>query len=63
MKNILRSMKLWQKFAVLGVIGATMCAVPLTSVIRYKTSEIAVAKGEEAGIEPMRTAVTLQKQL
>ena len=28
MKNILRSMKLWQKFATLGVIGAVMTAVP-----------------------------------
>jgi methyl-accepting chemotaxis protein len=63
MSNILRSMKLWQKFAVLGVIGTVMCAVPLTKVIQYKSDEISVAKGEDAGIDPLRTALSLQQQL
>jgi len=63
MKNVLRSMKLWQKFAALGVIGAVMCAIPLAKVIEYKNSELAVAKSEDAGIDPVRTAVALQRQL
>jgi methyl-accepting chemotaxis protein len=63
MNNILRSMKLWQKFAALGVIGAVMTAVPLTKVIEYKHAEIAVAKGEDFGIDPVRSAVSLQRHL
>ena len=63
MKNVLRSMKLWQKFGALGVIGAVMCAIPLTKVIEYKSGEIAVAKSEHAGIDPVRTTVALQRQL
>jgi methyl-accepting chemotaxis protein len=56
-------MKLWQKFAALGVISGVMCAIPLAVVIEYKSSEIAVAKSEDAGIDPLRTAVALQRQL
>ena len=63
MKNVLRSMKLWQKFAVLGVIGTTMCAVPLWQVTQARNGEIAVAVGEKAGVEPVRTAVALQQHL
>jgi methyl-accepting chemotaxis protein len=63
MKNVLRSMKLWQKFAALGVIGAVMCAVPLTKVVQYKSGEIAVAKAEDAGIDPVRTALLLQRHM
>ena len=29
MKNVLRSLKLWHKFAALGAIGTVLCAVPL----------------------------------
>ncbi|MBL8347502.1 MAG: HAMP domain-containing protein, partial [Rubrivivax sp.] len=63
MTLILRRLKLWQKFATLGVISAVMCAIPLTVVVRYKSSEVAVAKGEEAGIDPVGAALALQKAL
>ena len=63
MKSSLRSLKLWQKFAALGVIGAVMCAVPLMTVIGYKNGEIAVARAEAEGLGPARTAVALQRQL
>ena len=63
MKNILRSLKLWQKFAALGVIGTVMCAVPLSKVIEYRQGEITVAQAEDAGIDPLRTAMSLQQSL
>ncbi len=63
MKNILRRMKLWQKFSVIGVIAAVMCAVPLSKVVIQKNGEIAVAQAEDAGLDPMRAAVGLQKNL
>ena len=63
MSNVLRSMKLWHKFTVLGVIGAVMCAVPLSKVIQYKADELAMARGEEAGLGPVRTANALNRVL
>ncbi|MBL8305309.1 MAG: nitrate- and nitrite sensing domain-containing protein, partial [Rubrivivax sp.] len=63
MKNILRSMKLWQKFAALGVIGAVMTAVPTIKVVEYKTAEAAVAESEDAGLDPARTAIAMMRSL
>jgi methyl-accepting chemotaxis protein len=63
MKNVLRSMKLWQKFAALGITGAVMCAMPLEKVIEYKNGEITVSRAELAGIEPLRSAVAMQRAL
>ena len=63
MKQTLRSMKLWQKFAALAVIGAVMCAVPLVKVVGYKNAEIAVARAEAEGLGPVRIAVVLQRNL
>ena len=63
MLNILRRLKLWQKFAALGAIGAVMCAIPLTQVVQYKQADLAVARSEEVGLEPVRTLLTLQKHL
>ena len=61
MKNILRSMKLWQKFAAMGLIAATLCAVPLYKVSAYKLAEISVARAEDEGIDPLRAVLKLQQ--
>ena len=63
MKNVLRSLKLWHKFAALGVIGTTMCAVPLVKLVHNETSEITVATAEDAGLDPLRTMIVLQRDL
>ena len=63
MKQTLRSMKLWQKFAALAVMSAVMCAVPLVNVVGYKNVEIAVARAEAEGLGPVRIAVVLQRNL
>ena len=63
MKNILRSMKLWQKFAALGVLGATLCAVPLSKVVLLQNEQIAVAAAEAAGLTPLRAALELQRAI
>ncbi len=63
MKNPLRSMKLWQKFSAIGLIATVMCAVPLVQLMHYKSGEIAVAEAEDAGIDPVRTALQLQHAL
>ena len=63
MKNPLRSMKLWQKFSVIGVITAAMCAEPLVQLVDEKTTEIKVAVAEDAGLNPVRESLALQVQL
>jgi len=63
MKNILRSMKLWQKFAALGAIGIAMTTIPTWKVIEAKNGELAVAKAEDAGLDPLREEVALQQAL
>jgi methyl-accepting chemotaxis protein len=63
MKNILRTMKLWQKFAALGVVAAAMCAIPLSQIVRLKSAEIEVASAEDAGLDPVRSALALQTHL
>ncbi|MBL8333903.1 MAG: nitrate- and nitrite sensing domain-containing protein, partial [Rubrivivax sp.] len=63
MLNILRRMKLWQKFATLGVLGAVIASIPTVQLIQRQNSELDVARSEQSGIDPVRTLVALQKQL
>ncbi|MCE2950432.1 MAG: methyl-accepting chemotaxis protein [Betaproteobacteria bacterium] len=63
MKSTLRTMKLWQKFAALALLGAIMCAVPLMKVVASKNAEIGVAQSEAEGLGPVRAAIALQRQL
>ena len=63
MNNILRSMKLWQKFAVLGVLGAVMTAVPTWNVLQARNGEIAVALAEDAGLDPLRQGFALHSAI
>jgi len=63
MKNALRSMKLWQKFTVLGVLSTVMCAVPLHKVIEARNGEISAAKAEHGGVAPVRAIVVLLRSL
>ena len=61
MKNPLRSMKLWQKFSAIGLIAAVMCAVPMVELVQFKNAEIAATLAEKIGLDPLRTAVALQR--
>ena len=63
MKNPLRNMALWQKFATLGALSALMCALPFLKVVEYKNAEITVARAEAAGVEPVQIAIVLQRRL
>ncbi|NDY91457.1 methyl-accepting chemotaxis protein [Ideonella livida] len=62
MKNPLRHLRLWQKFALLGALGAFMCAVPLTLVVKTQTEFLTVAQDEDAGLDPLRVAFKLLQQ-
>ncbi|MBK7614967.1 MAG: methyl-accepting chemotaxis protein [Burkholderiales bacterium] len=59
MKNLLNSMMLWQKFLLLGALGALMCSVPLTLLVRAETQQIDATRLEASGIAPVRQATAM----
>ena len=63
LENSLRHLKLRHKFAALGVVAVAMVATPLVQVLRYQTAEIQAALYEQAGLDPVSGAVTLQHAL
>ena len=50
MNAILRRMKLWQKFAVLGIIGTVATAVPMSLTLRSEQEQLKVAADELSGL-------------
>jgi len=63
MNNLLRRLKLWQKFAALGVIGTVMAAIPTQKVLEARNGEIAVAMAEDAGLDPLRVGFDLHSAI
>ncbi|MBQ0934598.1 methyl-accepting chemotaxis protein [Ideonella paludis] len=61
--NILRSIKLWQKFGVLGALGAIACAIPTAHILKEQHGQQASAEAEDLGLDPLRTAFVLQRHL
>jgi hypothetical protein len=61
--NQIHHLKLRHKFAALGVVAVAMVATPLVQVLRYQTAEIQAALYEQAGLDPVSGAVTLQHAL
>jgi hypothetical protein len=59
----LHPLKLRHKFAALGVVAVAMVATPLVQVLRYQSAEIQAALYEQAGLDPVSGAVTLQHAL
>ena len=59
----IHTLKLRHKFAALGVVAVAMVATPLVQVLRYQTAEIQAALYEQAGLDPVSGAVTLQHAL
>lgn len=57
------TLKLRHKFAALGVVAVAMVATPLVQVLRYQSAEIQAALYEQAGLDPVSGAVTLQHAL
>ncbi|MBU6261035.1 MAG: HAMP domain-containing protein, partial [Burkholderiales bacterium] len=63
MKNLLRSLRMWQKLTALGLIAAVLCAVPLAQVVQGKDDDLATARAERDGLPPLRIAIALQRAL
>ena len=57
--NVLSKMKLWQKFALLGVLGLAAVAVPYAQFYRTAQEGIDFAANELSGIEPTQNAARL----
>jgi len=63
MKNLLAKLMLWQKFALLGVLGMVLCAVPMTLMLKQMNQQIAATRLEAAGVEPVRQLTALIRLL
>ena len=61
--NVLRSIKLWQKFGVLGTLGAVSCAIPTAYILTEHQGQQVSAEAEDWGLDPLRTAFLLQGHL
>lgn len=59
----IQTLKLRHKFTALGVVAAAMVATPLVQVLHHQNAEIQAALYEQAGLEPVSGAVTLQHAL
>jgi len=59
----IQSLKLRHKFAAMGMVAVAMVATPLVQVLRYQSAEIEAALYEQAGLDPVAGAVTLQHAL
>lgn len=56
-------LKMRHKFAALGMVAVAMVATPLVQVLRYQSAELQAALYEQAGLDPVSGAVTLQHAL
>jgi methyl-accepting chemotaxis protein len=59
MQKLFAKLMLWHKFAVLGLLGAVLCAVPLSLYLREIQVQIDVAQLEKDGVTPMKNALSL----
>ncbi len=63
MNKLLSNLLLWQKFAILAILGAVMCAVPTALFLRETWAQIDVARREVVGVaiaqklQPVRHAL------
>jgi methyl-accepting chemotaxis protein len=63
MNKLLSNLLLWQKFAILAILGAVMCAVPTALFLRETGAQIDVARREASGVsiaqklQPVRQAL------
>ena len=61
--NFLGNLRLWQKFALLGVISLTLLSYPLYVVYKLNRETINVVRAEEAGLPPIKTVEELVQSL
>jgi methyl-accepting chemotaxis protein len=63
MKNLLNSLMLWQKFLLLGALGALMCSVPLFLLLQSETRQIETTRLELSGMTPVQDLTSLIRLL
>jgi hypothetical protein len=51
------------KVAALGIVGGAVVCLPMVQVLRYQSAEIQAAQTERAALDPMASAVALQRGL
>jgi hypothetical protein len=63
MTNVLRNLKLWQKFTALAIICTLMVGLPFYITYSAETLAIEGARSEAAGIAPVKAALQLMQEV
>jgi methyl-accepting chemotaxis protein len=63
MKHLLSRMMLWQKFAVLAALGATLCAVPMAMFLSGIKAQMASTEHERDGMKLVKVLLPFQQAL
>jgi len=63
MPTLLQTLRLRHKLAALGVIGVTMCLLPLVQLLRYQGLELQMAQDAQTTADPTLLAVSVQRGL
>ncbi|MFG6447862.1 methyl-accepting chemotaxis protein [Roseateles sp. BYS180W] len=61
--SMLRNIKLWQKFGILGLIGLVLGTVPTALLIQSQQKELNIAHGEDQGMDALTPALAMQQAL
>lgn len=59
MQRIVSNLKIWQKFAVVGILAMGMVVLPATLSLRYEWAALDTARTERAGIAPASALISL----
>ena len=59
MNTLLNNLRVWQKLAVLGLLGVLLLGLPLTLYLQAKYTEWAFARQEATGVEPAQLLLKL----
>ena len=63
MNQILRQLRLWQKFALLGAVALMLTSYPVFKVYHASGVDIEVAEAEDLGLDVVQLLVPLQREL
>ena len=59
MQRIVSNLKIWQKFAVVGILAMGMVVLPATLSLKYEWAALDTARTERAGIAPASALISL----
>ena len=63
MNKLLRTLQLWHKFAILGLVALVLAGIPTTLRLKGQLNDLAVAQAELEGLPPIADTINLERKL